>query len=337
MSERNRIIGFLYESTNSSKKKGNILNHNVNLIPEISLVCPCFNEEEVIELFMKEINAVLNEINRSFEIIFINDGSQDHTMDKLLFVQKTYNNVRIINLSRNFGKEAALTAGLDNAKGEVIIPIDVDLQDPPELIKDFIIYWEKGNDVVLAKRIDRSTDNFSKRFSANIFYKFHNKIAESPIPENVGDYRLITRKVLKALQQLPESERFMKGLFAWVGFKTAVVEYKRDTRKAGNTTFNGWKLWNLALEGITSFSTLPLKIWLYIGIVISFLSFMYGSLILLKTTFLGIDVPGYASTMTTILFLGGIQLIGIGVLGEYIGRIYMESKRRPTYIIEAEY
>ncbi len=313
------------------------MNHHDNLIPEISIVCPCFNEEEVIELFMKEINAVLNEINRSFEIIFINDGSQDDTMDRLLFAQKTYKNVRIINLSRNFGKEAALTAGLDNAKGEVIIPIDVDLQDPPEIIKDFILHWEKGNDVVLAKRIDRSTDSFAKRLSANIFYKFHNKIAESPIPENVGDYRLISRKVLKALQQLPESERFMKGLFAWVGFKTAVVEYKRDTRKAGNTTFNGWKLWNLAVEGITSFSTLPLKIWLYIGIVISFFSFTYGSLILLKTIFLGIDVPGYASTMTTILFLGGIQLIGIGILGEYIGRIYMESKRRPTYIIEAEY
>lgn len=313
------------------------MKHDENLTPEISLVCPCFNEEESIELFMKEINVVLNEINRSYEIIFINDGSQDHTMDRLLSAKKNHKNIRIINLSRNFGKEAALTAGLNNAKGEVIIPIDVDLQDPPELIKDFIFHWQEGNEVVLAKRVDRSSDSFFKNISAKLFYKFNNKISHVPIPENVGDYRLITRKVLNALQQLPESERFMKGLFAWVGFKTAVVEYKRNARKAGTTTFNGWKLWNLALESITSFSTLPLRIWLYIGIIISLISFMYGSLIILKTIYLGIDLPGYASTMTIILFLGGIQLIGIGVLGEYIGRIYMESKRRPTYIIEAEY
>jgi len=313
------------------------MNNYENFIPEISLICPCFNEEEVIEIFMKEINAVLNEINKSFEIIFINDGSYDHTLNALLAAKKNYKNVRIINLSRNFGKEAALTAGLDNAKGEVIIPIDVDLQDPPELIKDFIFQWENGYDVVLAKRADRSTDSFFKRLSAKLFYRFHNKISKVPIPENVGDYRLITRKVLTALQQLPESQRFMKGLFAWVGFKTITVKYTRDARRAGNTSFNGWKLWNLALEGITSFGTLPLRIWFYIGVIISFLGFIYGTLIILKTIFLGIDVPGYASTMTTILFLGGIQLIGIGVLGEYIGRIYMESKRRPTYIIEAEY
>ena len=313
------------------------MKHSDESIPTISLVCPCFNEEEVIEIFMKEIEVVLNEINRSFEIIFINDGSQDHTMDRLLSVKKKYKNIRIINLSRNFGKEAALTAGLDNAQGDVIIPIDVDLQDPPELIKDFIFHWEKGNDVVLAKRLDRSTDSFAKRFSANLFYKFHNKISDVAIPQNVGDYRLITRKVLKSLQLLPENQRFMKGIFAWVGFKTAVVEYKRDARRAGNTSFNGWKLWNLALEGITSFGAWPLKVWFYIGVVISFLSFIYGSLIILKTIFLGIDAPGYASTMTTILFLGGVQLIGIGILGEYIGRIYMESKRRPTYIVEAEY
>ncbi len=313
------------------------MEHIENPLPEISLVCPCFNEEEAIELFMQEIHIVLNDINRSYEIIFINDGSQDHTMDRLLDAKKNDKHIRIINLSRNFGKEAALTAGLDKAKGEVIIPIDVDLQDPPRLIKDFIAHWQEGSDVVLAKRIDRSSDSFSKSISAKLFYKFNNKIADVHIPENVGDYRLITRKVLTALQQLPESERFMKGLFAWVGFKTTVVEYKRDVRSAGKTTFNGWKLWNLALEGITSFSTLPLRIWLYLGVVISFISFIYGSLIILKTIFLGIDMPGYASTMTTILFLGGVQLIGIGVLGEYIGRIYMESKRRPTYIIEAEY
>ena len=306
-------------------------------IPEISLVCPCFNEEEAIKPFMEEISSVLNDINRSYEIIFINDGSTDNTLDTLLDAKKSDKHIRIINLSRNFGKEAALTAGLNMSRGEVIIPIDVDLQDPPRLIEDFIFHWQEGNDVVLAKRTDRSSDSFFKSTSAKLFYKINNKIAHVPIPENVGDYRLITRKVLNALQELPENERFMKGLFAWVGFKTAVVEYKRDPRISGKTSFNGWKLWNLALDGITSFSSLPLRIWLYLGITISFISFIYGGLIILKTIFLGIDTPGYASMMTIILFLGGIQLVGIGVLGEYIGRIYMESKRRPTYIIEAEY
>jgi len=306
-------------------------------VPEISLVCPCFNEEEVIERFMQEVNVVLNEINKSFEIIFINDGSQDHTMDELLSVKKKYKNIKIINLSRNFGKEAALTAGLDKAQGEVIIPIDVDLQHPPQLIKEFLLKWEEGYDVVLAKRKSRSTESFFKKISAILFYKFHYSISSINVPENVGDYRLMTKKVVDAIKKLPENQRFMKGLFAWVGFRTTTVEYEVADRHAGTTTFGGWKLWNFALEGITSFSTLPLRIWFYIGIIISLISFIYGSLIILKTIFLGIDAPGYASTMTTILFLGGVQLVGIGVLGEYIGRIYMESKRRPTYIIEAEY
>jgi len=313
------------------------LKNNKHTQTEISIVCPCFNEEEVIDIFLEKISLVLQKIDLPYEIIFVNDGSTDKTLEKLLSVQKEYKEIKIINLSRNFGKESALTAGLDKANGEVIIPIDVDLQDPPELIEDFIFHWKEGNEVVLAKRVDRTSDSFSKRVSATLFYRFHNKITDTSLPENVGDYRLITRKVLTALQQLPENQRFMKGIFAWVGFKTAVVEYKREERQAGETSFNGWKLWNLAIEGITSFSTLPLKIWFYLGIVISFISFIYGSIIIIKTIIFGIDVPGYASTMTTILFLGGIQLIGIGVLGEYIGRIYMESKRRPTYIIESEY
>lgn len=313
------------------------MKNNKHTQTEISIVCPCFNEEEVIDIFLEKISLVLQKIDLPYEIIFVNDGSTDKTLEKLLSVQKEYKEIKIINLSRNFGKESALTAGLDKANGEVIIPIDVDLQDPPELIEDFIFHWKEGNEVVLAKRVDRTSDSFSKRVSATLFYRFHNKITDTSLPENVGDYRLITRKVLTALQQLPENQRFMKGIFAWVGFKTAVVEYKREERQAGETSFNGWKLWNLAIEGITSFSTLPLKIWFYLGIVISFISFIYGSIIIIKTIIFGIDVPGYASTMTTILFLGGIQLIGIGVLGEYIGRIYMESKRRPTYIIESEY
>ena len=303
----------------------------------ISIVCPFFNEENMVDLFMKEITAVLNELDKTFEVVCVNDGSTDNTLAKLLQAKEDYPNMKIINFSRNFGKEAALTAGLDYAKGEMIIPIDADLQDPPELIKDFISYREKGYDVVVAKRVDRSTDSIAKKITAQLFYKFHNKIAQTKIPDNVGDYRLITRKVLNAMQELRENQRFMKGIFAWVGFRTATVEYKRDNRKAGKTSFNGWKLWNFALDGITSFSNIPLRIWLYIGTFISFLTFLYGSFIILRTLILGIDVPGYASLLTVILFLGGIQLIGIGALGEYIGRIYMESKRRPLYIVEDEY
>lgn len=303
----------------------------------ISIVCPFFNEENMVDLFMKEITAVVNELNKPFEVVCVNDGSTDNTLAKLLQAKKDYPNMKIINFSRNFGKEAALTAGLDYAKGEMIIPIDADLQDPPELIKDFISYREKGYDVVVAKRVDRSNDSIAKKITAQLFYKFHNKISQTKIPDNVGDYRLITRKVLNAMQELPENQRFMKGIFAWVGFRTATVEYKRDNRKAGKTSFNGWKLWNFALDGITSFSNIPLRIWLYIGTFISFLTFLYASFIIVRTLIWGVDVPGYASLLTVILFLGGIQLVGIGALGEYIGRIYMESKRRPLYIVEDEY
>lgn len=303
----------------------------------ISIVCPFFNEENMVDLFMKEITAVVNELNKPFEVVCVNDGSTDNTLAKLLQAKKDYPNMKIINFSRNFGKEAALTAGLDYAKGEMIIPIDADLQDPPELIKDFISYREKGYDVVVAKRVDRSNDSISKKITAQLFYKFHNKISQTKIPDNVGDYRLITRKVLNAMQQLRENQRFMKGIFAWVGFRTATVEYKRDNRKAGKTSFNGWKLWNFALDGITSFSNIPLRIWLYIGTFISFLTFLYASFIIVRTLIWGVDVPGYASLLTVILFLGGIQLVGIGALGEYIGRIYMESKRRPLYIVDDEY
>ncbi|MBC2695820.1 MAG: glycosyltransferase family 2 protein [Desulfobacteraceae bacterium] len=303
----------------------------------ISIVCPFFNEEKMVDLFMKEITAVVNELNKPFEVVCVNDGSTDNTLAKLLQAKEDYPNMKIINFSRNFGKEAALTAGLDYAKGEMIIPIDADLQDPPELIKDFISYREKGYDVVVAKRVDRSTDSILKKTTAQLFYKLHNKIAQTKIPDNVGDYRLITRKVLNAMQELRENQRFMKGIFAWVGFKTATVEYKRNNRKAGKTSYNGWKLWNFALDGITSFSNIPLRIWLYIGTFISFLTFLYGSFIIARTLIWGVDVPGYASLLTVILFLGGIQLIGIGALGEYIGRIYMESKKRPLYIVEDEY
>lgn len=305
--------------------------------PFISIVVPCYNEESSIDFFLEKMQTVLKQTQKSYEIIFVNDGSRDKTLD--IMKEKSLNSqeIRTINLSRNFGKEAALSAGIDLSLGEVVVPIDVDLQDPPELIIDFIRLYEEGNDVVVAKRVDRSSDSFAKRFSAELFYKLHNKISHIEIPNNVGDYRLMSRRVVDELKKLPETQRFMKGLFAWLGFKTAEVTYKRDVRVAGETSFNGWKLWNFAIDGITSFSTAPLKIWLYLGLVLAFLSFIYGSIIVIKTLLWGIDSPGYASLLTSVLFLGGIQLMGIGILGEYIGRIYLESKNRPVYIVENEY
>ncbi|MDD1782058.1 glycosyltransferase family 2 protein [Enterovibrio sp. ZSDZ35] len=304
--------------------------------PDISVVCPCHNEQDVIPRFFAEIEKIFFDLPYSYEIIFINDGSTDTTLDEINSLSKIHKQVRVINLSRNFGKEAALTAGLDLAKGEAIIPIDADLQDPPELIRDFIREWQKGFDVVVAKRVDRSTDTFSKRVTANLFYRFHNSIAHPEIPDNVGDFRLISRRVVTAIQLLPENQRFMKGIFSWVGFKTSVVEYTRQPRAAGETSFNGWRLWNFALEGITSFSTAPLRIWLYLGVIVSLIAFVYGSAIIIRTMWHGVDLPGYASILSAVLFFGGIQLIGLGVMGEYIGRIYMETKGRPVYIVESD-
>ena len=303
----------------------------------ISIVVPCHNEESVIDIFLEKIFEVLQAIGKSYEIVFVNDGSKDNTLHVLQKKAKKYESVRVINLSRNFGKEAAMTAGIDMTLGEVVVPIDVDLQDPPELILEFVKKYEEGYDVVVGKRTDRTADSTAKRVSAETFYKLHNKISDIEIPHNVGDYRLMSRRVVDELKKLPETQRFMKGLFAWLGFKTAIVEYKRDERVAGDSSFNGWKLWNFALDGITSFSTAPLRVWLYVGTVLSLIAFVYGSFIVLKTLIFGVDSPGYASMVTIILFLGGIQLMGIGILGEYIGRIYIESKNRPVYIIENEY
>ena len=306
----------------------------LNTTPIISIVVPCYNEEKVLDIFLEHIEPILNGLNKSYEIIFVNDGSTDNTFEMMLNANKNHKNIRILNLSRNFGKEAALTAGIENAKGNAVIPIDVDLQHPPELIPIFIEKWEEGYDVVAGKRINRTGEHSLKKLSAKLFYKIHNSISDIVIPNDIGDFRLMSRKVVDALATLPENQRFMKGIFAWVGHKTAVVEYKQEHRIAGNSNFSGWKLWNFALDGITSFSTVPLRIWLYVGMIISSISFILGLSIIIKTLIYGIELPGYVSLFSMILFLGGIQLMGIGILGEYIGRIYKESKRRPSYIIE---
>lgn len=300
----------------------------------ISIVVPFFNEGEVVATFYERITGVANSIpDLEFEFVCVNDGSRDDTLDKLAQLVADDARVRVIDLSRNFGKEAALTAGLDEARGDAVIPMDADLQDPPELISTLISHWRQGYEVVLAKRVDRQSDTYLKRKTAELFYRLHNDISDTHIPENVGDFRLIDRAVVTALRVLPERRRFMKGLFAWVGFKTATVEYARAPRVGGKTKFSGWKLWNFALEGITSFSTAPLRVWTYLGTSFAVIGFLYAIYYILRTLIFGIDVPGYASLLTAILFLGGIQLIGIGVIGEYVGRIYIESKQRPIYIV----
>lgn len=303
----------------------------------ISIVCPVFNEEESVSQFVDCIVPMMRKQRIIYEVVFIDDGSTDSTLSIILNMKKKNEHIRVISFSRNFGKEAALTAGLKHARGNAVIPIDADLQDPPELILDMMDQWEKGYEVVLAKRVDRSSDGLAKRLTAKIFYKVHNRFANDKIPENVGDYRLMDRKVVDAINLLPERQRFMKGIFSWVGFNTTTLNYRRSTRIGGKSKFSIFKLWNLALEAITSFSTIPLKFWSYIGAFISFVSFVYGGYIVARTLLYGVDVPGYASLIVIVLFLGGAQLIGIGVLGEYISRIYMETKLRPLYIIDKEY
>jgi glycosyltransferase involved in cell wall biosynthesis len=304
---------------------------------ELSIVCPMHNEADGVEVFFSRINDALKPLNVSFEIICVNDGSTDSTLQQLLAFEKLDSAIRVIDLARNFGKEAALTCGIDYARGKAVIPIDADLQDPPELIPEMIALWRQGFDVVLPQRIDRQSDGFLKRKTAEWFYKVHNAISEPKMMANVGDFRLMDRQVIEALQQLPERRRFMKGIFAWVGFRQALIPYTRAPRATGRSKFSGWKLWNFGLEGITSFSTAPLRIWFYLGLIVAALAFVYGSIIIGRVLLFGRDTPGYASMITVILFLGGIQLIGLGILGEYLGRIYQETKQRPVYIVRQEY
>lgn len=304
----------------------------------LSMVVPVYNEEDAVNLFIEKVAQVFTPQSLvSIELVFVNDGSTDATLERLLECQQKDSRIIILDLSRNFGKEAALSAGLQYANGEVVVPIDVDLQDPPELIMEMISKWRDGYEVVLGRRINRDSDSWAKRVSASWFYRIHNKIANPKLPQNVGDFRLMDRCVVDALNKLPESSRFMKGLFAWVGFRTCYVEYVRPKRIAGTTKFNGWKLWNFALEGVTSFSTDPLRVWTYLGLFVSLVSFAFGLSILMKVFIQGIDVPGYASLFVAVTFLGGLQLVGIGVVGEYLGRTYIESKRRPVFLVRRVY
>lgn len=301
---------------------------------KLSLVVPVYNEEETIPIFYKTVREFEALKSYDIEIVFINDGSKDSTESIINEISISDPLVKAVSFTRNFGKEPALFAGLEHATGDAVIPIDVDLQDPIEVIPLMIEKWQNGADVVLAKRTDRSTDGHLKRKSAEMFYKLHNKISNPKIEENVGDFRLMSRNTVDNIKRLPERNLFMKGVLSWVGGNVEVVEYARAERVAGSTKFNGWKLWNLALEGITSFSTFPLRVWTYIGLTISAISFIYGAWMVIDTMVWGNAVRGYPSIIVSILFLGGVQLIGIGVLGEYIGRIYIETKERPRFVLK---
>ncbi|PQA88610.1 glycosyltransferase family 2 protein [Hyphococcus luteus] len=302
--------------------------------PLISIIAPCYNEADALGPFMMEIAPVLDGANFDYELVFVDDGSTDDTRAKLEKLAGENSHVKVVIFSRNFGKEAALTAGLDHAKGDAVVVIDTDLQDPPELIRDFVAKWREGVDVVYGKREDRGADTAAKRMTAEGFYRLFNRISVVNIPENTGDFRLMDRRVVEVIKTLPERSRFMKGLFVWAGFSSVAVPYARPARAAGETKFNFWKLWNFALDGFVSFSTAPLRVWSYIGAVVAFLSFLYASFIIIRTVFTGVDVPGYASLVVLILFFGSVQMISVGVLGEYISRLFVEVKRRPIYIVD---
>ncbi len=304
----------------------------------LSIIVPIFNEEEVIANFFDVMNKVLQECQEQkllsdWEIICVDDGSQDKSYDMLCEISNKDERVKILSFSRNFGKEIALSAGLEHASGDIVIPIDADLQDPPSLIPEMIEKWREGFDVVLATRKNRQGETYLKKATASAFYKIIGKISHINIPANTGDFRLLDRKVVNAIKQLPERSRFMKGILAWPGFKTTSVYFDRDPRHAGKTSWNMWKLWQFALDGIFGFTSAPLKIWTYVGIIISLVSFIYAGTLIAKTIIYGVDVPGYASLITVVLFIGGIQLISLGIQGEYISRIYKEVKHRPLYII----
>ena len=300
----------------------------------LSVVVPAFNEQEVLPEFHRRMAAVLAGIPGRCEVVYINDGSRDTTLQVMLDLRARDARVCIVDLSRNFGKEIALTAGLDYARGEAIVVIDADLQDPPELIPQMIQQWEEGYDVVFAKRTLREGETWFKKATAKIFYRIMQRVSRVDVPSDTGDFRLLSRRALNALKQLREHHRFMKGLFAWIGYPSKAVLYRRDSRFAGETKWNYWNLWTLAIEGFTSFTTAPLKVATYVGVLVAFSSFLFALFIIYKTLVYGNSVTGYPSLMVVVLFLGGMQLMALGIIGEYLGRMFMETKQRPLYLIK---
>lgn len=313
----------------------NVIGASENDSPALSVVVPVYNEAEGLGEFHKRISAVLTGLSFRSEVIYVNDGSTDESLETLIQLKLTDVRVAIVNLSRNFGKEVAMTAGIDYSCGDAVVIIDADLQDPPELIPQLVHEWKKGFDVVYAQRSGREGESSLKRATAYAFYRVIQNVSRVSIPKDTGDYRLLSRRAVGALEQLREQHRFMKGLFSWIGFSQKEVLYRRLPRYAGNTKWNYWKLWNFALEGITSFTIAPLKVATYLGVSVAFAALISATVIVFKTLVYGNPVAGYPSLMVTILFLGGVQLIGMGILGEYVGRMFNETKGRPLYFVKS--
>jgi len=316
----------------------NCQSHSTPPSPSVlTIVVPVFNEVEVLPVFHRRLCAALANIQLFPEIIYVDDGSTDDTRTVLQSLHSTDDRVAIIALSRNFGKELAMTAGLDYARGDAVIVIDADLQDPPELIPEFIRYWHQGYDVVFGQRTSRLGETLLKRSTSYLFYRLIRRLSRVKIPQDTGDFRLLSRRAVEALRKLREQHRFMKGLFAWIGYAQKAVEYQRAPRQGGRTKWNYMRLWNFAVEGITSFSTAPLKVATYLGLLTSLFAFVFGASILVRTLLYGDPVRGYPSLMVVILFLGGAQLISVGLLGEYLARVFDEVKNRPLYLIEQHF
>ncbi len=313
----------------------------VSLTPKrvlLSIIVPVFNEQEVVGEFYRRLAASLVPAGvDGIEILFVNDGSTDGTLDILMGLAQIDRRIQILDFSRNFGKEAAMTAGIDHAQGDATILIDADLQDPPELIPEMVRKWQNGCDIVYMRRKSREGETWLKRATARAFYALMGRIGRVRVPANVGDFRLLSRRAMDALKEMPERTRFMKGLFAWIGFPAREITYHRDPRHAGVTKWNYWRLWNLALEGITSFTVTPLKVASYVGVLTAVGALFYGVLVAARTLLFGDPVPGYPNLMVALLFLGGLQLLAIGIVGEYLGRMFIETKQRPLYLLSGHH
>lgn len=303
--------------------------------PVLSIVVPMYNEEQQLNRLFETLEGVLEGMGLSFEIICVNDGSKDHTLTGLIGWSARDRRIKVIDLSRNFGKEAALTAGLEAARGQAVIPMDADLQEPPELLPQMVKYWLEGYDVVLAKRMDRTSDHWLKRVSARLFYRLFRSLSEVDLPDNVGDFRLMDRQVNDAFRRLPERSRFMKGLFAWLGFTQKTIEFTRPPRAAGGAKQDLRKLISLAIDGLISFSAVPLRFWSFLGFLVACMAFFYGAFIVVQTLLYGVDVPGFATLVTVLLFFNGLIMLNLGILGEYVTRIFTEVKERPIYLVRS--
>ncbi len=301
----------------------------------LTVVVPAYNEQDVLREFHRRVTEVVRNLPLEYEIVYVNDGSSDNTLDILAELRMADRHVAVVDLSRNFGKEIALSAGLDHARGDAVVVIDADLQDPPELIPELVKTWREGYDVVYATRSAREGESLMKKATAHLFYRAIQGVSRFKIPQDTGDFRLLSRRAVNALKQFREQHRFMKGLFAWIGYPQKSVFYRRDPRFAGETKWNYWKLWNFAIEGITSFTIAPLKIATYLGLIVALGAFTYGAFIIVRTLLFGNPVAGYPSLMVVILFLGGVQLVALGVIGEYLGRMFDETKGRPLYLVNA--